>query len=317
MIEAIEFAFGQSIYPCGIEVREGSQVTITLLSTVFGTENEAQLPPPLNIAGRVHHSPITELIRKFYEYVSPYTEEHPPLIARGLWSLRQAANAQPDPKALVFSTTAETLIHACFPNIKPVDATWRRKVEALQVSIKSDESLMPTLRTRASNKLTALTNEPNDEKIRTFIGFHVPSKEEQDAIFKDWKDLRNPATHGKKIEPHKVENALRRINVVLDICYSIVLCRIGYFHQRALYAKPFFNSWRNQPVNQSDPGKSPLGSTIVISHLKWSQDERRFAKKILLGNGPKESIVLVARSGKTGMCQIVFIANATASIIPD
>src|SRR5271166_2385978 len=51
MIEAIEFAFGQSIYPCGIEIRERSLVAITLVSTVCATENEAQLPPPLSTAG--------------------------------------------------------------------------------------------------------------------------------------------------------------------------------------------------------------------------------------------------------------------------
>ena len=128
MIEAIEFAIGQSIYPSGVRVQEGGKSTVTLLSAVLGTENEGQLPPPVSISGRVHHFPITQLIAKFYSYVLPYTEEHPPLIAKGLWGLRQAANAQPDIKALVFSTAVETLIHSCFPNIKPVDATWRKEV---------------------------------------------------------------------------------------------------------------------------------------------------------------------------------------------
>jgi hypothetical protein len=122
MIEAIEFAFGQSIYPCGTQVWEGGKSTVTLISTVVGTEDDGQLPPPVSLAGRVHHYPITELVRKFYRYVALYTEEFPPLVAHGLWGLRQAANAQPDPKALVFSIAAETFIQACFPNIKPVDA---------------------------------------------------------------------------------------------------------------------------------------------------------------------------------------------------
>jgi hypothetical protein len=72
MIEATEFAIGQSIYPSGIRVQEGGKSTVTLLSTVLGTENEGQLPPPVSISGRVHHFPVTQLIAKFYSYVLPY-----------------------------------------------------------------------------------------------------------------------------------------------------------------------------------------------------------------------------------------------------
>lgn len=102
MVEAIEFAIGQSIYPCGILVRENGKSIVALNSTVPGTENEGRLPPPVNISGRVHHFPITELVKKFYTYVVHYTEEFPPLMVLGLRALRQAAIAQPDPKRLYF-----------------------------------------------------------------------------------------------------------------------------------------------------------------------------------------------------------------------
>jgi hypothetical protein len=296
MIEAIEFAFGQSIYPCGIQVWEDGKSTVTLISTVLGTENEGQLPPPVSLAGRVHHYPITALVRKFYWYVSPYTEEFPPLVAHGLWGLRQAANAQPDPKALVFSIAAETLINTCFPNIKPVDAKWRSEVEALKSQIKSDTTLSDDLRKRASNKLAALTNFPNDEKLYAFICFHVAKKADQDAIFDDWKNLRNPASHGKKIDLDEIENTLRLIKVALDLCYSIVLCRIGYFHERLQYANPYISPWRPQPLNPSDSRKPTLGSTIVLRNLTWTQTARAYRKEIPLGSRPNERMALVVRA---------------------
>jgi len=301
MIEAIEFAIGQSIYPSGIHVQEKGKSTVTLLSSVLGIENEGQLPPPINITGRVHHFPITQLAEKFYSYVLPYTEEFPPLIAHGLWGLRQAANAQPDIKALVFSTAVETLIRSCFPNIKPVDASWRKEVGALQERIKEDQSLTPLLRDRASNKLDALTNQPNDQKIREFLHVHIRNEEEQDTVFQDWKDLGNPAAHGKKIDPRTIEDTLRQINVTLDLCYLIVRCRIGYLHPEcASYAPPYWNSWSVKALNKSDPNKHPLGSLIVLSKFKWVQDKHRHTKTISLGDQPAESIKLIARSRKTG-----------------
>jgi hypothetical protein len=106
----------------------------------------------INITGRVHHFPITQLVRKFYEYVLPYTDGYQPLIARALWGLRQAVNVQPDPKALVYSIAVETLVAACFPNIFPVDPLWRKEVEKLQQQIASDETLPARLRTRGSQK---------------------------------------------------------------------------------------------------------------------------------------------------------------------
>jgi hypothetical protein len=316
MVEAIEFAIGQSIYPRGVLVQENGKSIVALNSTVPGTENEGRLPPPVNIAGRVHQFPITELVKRFYTYVLPHTEEFPPLMVLGLRALRQAAIAQPDPKALVFSTTAETLVQSCFPNIKPVDAIWRKEVEGLQERLKNDKSLMPNLRERASNKLTALVNEPNDEKIREFLHFHIRKKAEQDRVFKDWKDLRNPATHGKKIDPHKVDKAFLQINVVLDLCYSIVLCRIGYPLERMLYANPYYNMWSVSALNRSGANRPPLGSLIILSRFSWIGDKHQFRKTILVGENPKESIELIVRSHKNGG-QPFKIEVRPREIIPD
>src|SRR5258708_35292682 len=102
MIEAIEFRIGQSIYTSGIHVQEKGKSTVTLLSSVLGIENEGQLPPPINITGRVHHFPITQLAEKFYSYVLLYTEEFQPLIAHDLWGWRLEHNAIPYIKARVF-----------------------------------------------------------------------------------------------------------------------------------------------------------------------------------------------------------------------
>lgn len=143
-----------------------------------------------------------------------------------------------------------------------------------------------------------MINEPNDEKIREFIRFYIPKKGEQDSFFKDWKDLRNPATHGKKIDLHKVDN-LSTDHVVLDLCYSIVLCRISYLDERMSYANPYSNIWSVRALNPSDD-KSPLGSLVILSRFSWIGDKHRFRKTIPVGENPKESIELIVRPHKNG-----------------
>jgi hypothetical protein len=119
---------------------------------------------------------------------------------------------------------------------------------------------------------------------------------DQDAILDDWKDLRNPASHGKKIDPDEIDNTLRLTKVALDLCYSIVLCRIGYFHERLQYANRYISPWRSQPLNPSDSRKPPLGSTIVLRNLKWTQTARIYRKEIPLGSCPNECMALVVQA---------------------
>src|ERR1700751_5855879 len=74
MIEVIEFAFGQSIYSCAIEEREGTKLTIGLSSPIPGLKTEGQLVPPFELRGKIHHYPIGDLARRFYQYVLSYKE---------------------------------------------------------------------------------------------------------------------------------------------------------------------------------------------------------------------------------------------------
>ena len=216
------------------------------------------------------------------------------MIARGLWALRQAANAQPDPKALAYSIALETLISACFFNIKPVDPAWRKEVEALRLQISQDQKLPEKLRERGSKKLTALINEPNDEKIREFLKFHVSTLEEQNSVFDDWNVLRNKASHGHKFDTKNFNEVLRRINVVLDLCYLVVLCRIGFFQENARisYSKPYARSWRIIPFDPFDPSKTALGLRVSASKSSWTPVKHRLVKKIPVDPQQTQAITL-------------------------
>jgi hypothetical protein len=295
MIEAIEFAFGQSIYPCAIETREGPKLTIELSSTIRGLQGEGQLPPPVELKGKVHHYPVTDLVRKFYRYVLPYVEEFPPLIAQGLWGMRQAADAQPDVKGLVFATAAETLIEACFPTITPVPKAFRKMVRALQSKIRNDGEVDPDLRERAANKLNGLTDLPNSTKIRDFLRWHVRSEEHQDKIFTDWSKLRNSAAHGTKAT-ESFEETLRRINVTHDLCYVIVLSRIGFFHPSAAFPKTYRGTWSIAALKGASQERPSVGLTIAPSSLSWQVEEGKFSKTLLVGNDPGQSICLFVRA---------------------
>jgi hypothetical protein len=317
MIEAVEFAFGQSFYPCAIEQREGTKLAFGFNSPIPGLTNEGQLAPPLELTGKIHYYAVTDLVQKFYRYVLPYPEESQPLIAHGIWGMRQAADAQPDIKGLVFAIAAETLIQACFPRITPVPNAFREKVKALQDKLKADETLDPDLRERAVNKLNSLTDLPNSTKIRDFLRWHVRSKKHQEEIFQAWSRLRNSAAHGTKTALD-FEKTLRRIRVTRDLCYVIVFSRIGFYHERKwkIEARLYENSWSIRSLNQSDLGKPPLGSIIVPSLFQWKMKDGVFIKNVPVRKEPEQSITLIVRPRKEGSPEYRIEVGPEA-ILPD
>jgi hypothetical protein len=302
MVEAVEFAFGQSIYPCAIEVQEDGTSTIALNSANAGLENEGKLESPIHLGRRVHHFPITELISRFYNYVLPYTKEFPPLIVQGLWGMRQAADAQPDVKGLVFAAAAETLIRACFPNIKPISSDFRSKVRALQKQIEIDTQIDSTLKKRATGALNGLLSSQNSERIREFLRWHVRDEKLQDSLFDDWKELRDGSAHGGKIRSETDYVTQQRINSTHDLCYAIVLSRISYYHQTwwNTKARRYVNSWSLVSLNQSLPTKPPAGSLIIPSRFPWRGHKRGVRKEVIVGKEAKQAITLFARPAKDG-----------------
>jgi hypothetical protein len=220
------------------------------------------------------------------------------------YDLRQAADAQPDVKGLVFAAAAETLIRACFPNIRPINSDFRQKVRALQRQIEDNTELDSDLRTRASGALNGLLSSPNSERIREFLRWHVRDRQLQDALFDDWKELRDGSAHGGKIRSEADYVTLRRIKSTQDLCYAIVLSRICYYHERwwNVEAKRYANSWSLHPLSQSLSGKPPVGSTIVPSGFQWPPQKGGFRKDVLVGKEPKQAITLIVRPRKDGSC---------------
>jgi hypothetical protein len=231
--------------------------------------------------------------------------------------MRQAADAQPDLRGLVFATTAETLIRACFPNIKPVDADWRRKVQALQRKIQEDGELDPTLRERAAGKLNALNELSNLEKIRQFLRWHVRDVEAQEEIFEQWKKLRNAAAHGAKTE-QDFDQTERRIGVILDLCYAIVLTRIGFYGQWRISRQAHQKAWSIVPLSQSSSGALPLGATTVVSRFAWQPKKGGWARRVVVGQDPKAAILLVVQSKpQEGGAASFKINVAPKAVLPD
>ncbi len=231
--------------------------------------------------------------------------------------MRQAADAQPDIKGLVFAIAAETLIRACFPEIAPIPKEFRRKVRALQEKLKEDKTLDSVVRDRAVKKLNSLNDLPNSTKIREFLRWHVRSTEHQDEIFKAWSELRNSAAHGRKTV-HDFEKTVRRIRVTQDLCNIIVFSRIGYYNERewSIQAKAYKNSWTIRPLNRSNPQMPPLGSTISPRSSHWKPQNGALRKKIQIGKEAKESIELIVRPKGPGVSSF-HIEFRPASLLPD
>jgi hypothetical protein len=321
MIESLEFAFGQSIYPCLLELQEPDRITEALLSSVPEIENEGKLPPPLSIDGRVHRLGIAQLLEKFYEHVKSCTdEEYPPLIALALSSMRAASQVQPDAKALTVSVAAETLIEACYPQYTRLEQGLESHINALEQKIREDKSILASLRDSLAGLVGSFRSPSSSRGLKVFVYTQVGSRAKAKDIFEDWRKLRNASAHGSRRDPEGFYETNRRYKVVLDLCYSMVLARIGFYGPRLVYGDPVGDPWNLRPVRQLPVPRRKMSAEQIIKMVRskpWKEIAGVWLKEVPLRKNSDCSFELSVKPVPQDGSERFKIEINPSAVVPD
>jgi hypothetical protein len=321
MIEALEFAFGQSIYPCLLETQEKTQMTESIFSSIPEIEKEGKLAPPLPINGRVHRRGTTELLRKYYEHVKSCTdEEYPPLMALALSSIRAASQAQPDAKALTVSVAAETLIEACCPEYMKLEEGLENHVDSLAQKIRDDKTILACLRESLAGRVNNFRDPFGSRGLKVFIYTQVRSRAKAKEIFEDWRKLRNSLAHGSRQDPEGFYEINRRYNVVLDLCYSMVLYRIGYNGPRLLYGQPIGDPWNLQRVKQLPVPRPKIPAeqiSKIVRSRPWKEITGGWIKHVPMGKSSDDSFELSVTPVQRDASEVFKIQINPDAVLPD
>lgn len=283
VIEALEFVLGQSIYPAALETLRDHLISRVIVSVISDNEHEAPLPPPLHLSGWAHFRAPNDLFWKYYEYLRSCTDgEYPPDAPLAFSSIRATSDSQPELKALVCSVAAETLIGCCFPEYTKIDGGLKKAVHALAKKIEGDTDLLLALRKRVEGMVRNINNPSNSDGLKTFIFTQASNTSTAQEIFGAWRKLRNPSTHGKRADPDTINEIRRRTRVVLDLCYSLVLARIGYLNRRSIYGHPIGNPWTLTRKKQMRiPSRlTDETATKIVKKEPWVTDGQSWSKRI-------------------------------------
>lgn len=212
--------------------------------------------------------------------------------------------AQPDAKALAISVAAETLIEACYPQYTQLEEGLESHIETLEQKIREDKTILACLRESLAGMVGSFQRPSSSRGLKVFIYTQVRNRAKARRIFEDWRKLRNTSAHGSRQDPESFYETNRRCNVVLDLCYSMVLTRIGYYGPRLIYGEPVGDPWnlllaRRLPVPR--PKMSEEQIRKLIRSKTWKEIARTWLKRVPMGKDSdcffELTITPVARDG--------------------
>jgi hypothetical protein len=171
---------------------------------------------------------------------------------------------------------AETLIEACYPQYTQLEQGLESHINALEQKIREDKAILACLRDSLAGLVGNFRRPSSSRGLKVFVYTQVRNRAKAKDIFEDWRKLRNASAHGSRRDPEGFYETNRRYNVVLDLCYSMVLSRIGYYGPRLVYGEPVGDPWNLQPVRQL-PVPRPKMSAEQISKMVRSKPWKEIA----------------------------------------
>lgn len=246
--EALQFALGQFLNPCVVEITSAEWLDTELRSIGSRRRHESRQEPPLSFRSDPTRSEVYDIAAAYYEAIRTHTIEdwHP--LSSHVYFLIEAGSTAIELQALGLSVATEGIAGTSFPDLAPVAPSFLEEIARLQEQLTSLE-ISETLRARISGALDAMKEVRNSDNIREFVSQNSLAQ----RLFKSWQKLRNSSAHGSQFDSSKVAKTLVRRNDVLYLAYAMILKYIGYQGMRTDYSLAGFPDI----VPASDPLPSP------------------------------------------------------------
>lgn len=229
--EAVQFALGQLVQPCVIDVCTGAINQKTFRSVRVREGRQLRQNPPLSFRGSVWRPEVYQIASAYYSKILPHQDERWHELSAHLYYLIEAGGAPIELQCLGISVAAEGIVDTCFPELAQVEQAFRDEVTNAQAKL-ADLGLSEALKKRIDGALGAMKSARGSDRLRAF----VQTKGHDQQLFESWKRLRNTAAHGGKIEGQKIVQTLADLNNLLFLCYSMVLRFCDYTGAQTNYS---------------------------------------------------------------------------------
>lgn len=230
--EALQFALAQKLLPRVIELSDGDFETTTYRSIVKKNKEPQQDPPLSFHRGLGIGGDIYEIVKSYYGVILSNEKDQFHPLSSHIYSLIEAGRSALELQSLSIPVSAEGIISTCFPDIAPVDKAVCDEIDECLRSI-CKLSISSNLKKRIAGSLGQMKGSRNSDRLRAFIKKY----RYDEKLFNSWKYLRNPSTHGGKIDIKDIDKIVGALNDVLFLCYAIVLQYCEYKGSRTDYSK--------------------------------------------------------------------------------
>lgn len=230
MLEALQFALGQTVLPAAIFRRSATGRRSTIRSFVRQDERGAYVQAPLLFSEAGDAKGVFRIAEAFYRRMLDWTVPDWHTVTHRGYQLIQAGGSPLWITALAYSVATEGVMGDCFPDAVQLPAEFIKEIDRLVAAV-------PTLNTttaiaeRVSGSLRAMKRASAPDRLHGFVtrcGF-------PDDVFMAWKRTRNSAAHGLDASASDAQDRVTDQVRILHLFYSIVLAYIRYEGPRTNY----------------------------------------------------------------------------------
>lgn len=229
--EALQFALGQVVEPCVIELSTTELTITTLRSVALRQSRGNRQEPPLSFRSSPMRREVFDIAARYYETILGHVVEdwHP--LSSHVYYLIEAGGAAIELQALGISVAAEGIAGTCFPSLAQVEPAFRDELTAIQARL-GELGISETLQRRLHGTLGAMASARNSDRIRSFVA----ENNFDQRLFQSWQAIRNTAAHGARLDGRDFAQTYSQLNDVLYLAYAMILHYCAYRGIRTDYS---------------------------------------------------------------------------------
>ncbi|MDP3072291.1 MAG: hypothetical protein Q8N18_18515 [Opitutaceae bacterium] len=230
MLEALQFALGQTMHPSAIFLNSAAGRRATIRSFARAEQKGAGVRPPLAFSMGPGPSAVFGIVEAYYRRVLEWTDADWHTVTRRGYQLIQAGGSPVEIMALAYSVATEGAIGDCFSALAQSSPEFAAEIDRL-IGLMPGLNASPATTQRLVGSLRAMKHTRNSDRLRAFIAqCGLPP-----AVLEAWTRTRNSAAHGVDTPRFDAQARLNDLLRILHLFYSIVLTFVRYSGPRTDY----------------------------------------------------------------------------------